>query len=85
MRKPYGPGESPRAKAQQDRKRGYWAERYRKANGDPKLLADIEREKLWASIRELPINQQRQQWANITHWMVEFHRQLPTDNRPSGS
>lgn len=85
MRKPYGPGESPRAQAAQARKRGYWQKRYQDANGDPKLLADIAREKLWASIRELPLNQQKQAWAGITNWMDEFHKSLPKDNTPSGS
>ena len=40
----------------------YWTERTQAAAGDPKLLADIERERLWSAISDIRDDSARARW-----------------------
>ena len=40
----------------------YWTNRVQAAGGDPKLLADIERERLWSAVASLSDESAKAQW-----------------------
>jgi hypothetical protein len=66
-----------RAELQQLRSEMFWSQRRQGAKGDPKQLADFERERTWALIRRIKDSaEQARKWAEMEELIRSFRHGL---------